>query len=110
MAADGWLCGRQADSDGDGVGDACVDGDADGIPDFADNCPNAANPDQADADLDGIGDVCDPKPNEVDPGDPIQGSSGCGMGRGEGAGAFGAGLLACVSWLASRRRKHLRGG
>jgi hypothetical protein len=35
------------DMDGDGVGDA------------TDNCPAAANPDQADTDGDGIGDVCD---------------------------------------------------
>jgi hypothetical protein len=36
-----------------------TDGDGDGVPDSSDNCPNAANPDQADADGDGIGNVCD---------------------------------------------------
>lgn len=35
------------------------DSDGDGVVDSADNCPAAANPDQADADLDGVGDVCD---------------------------------------------------
>lgn len=52
----------QADSDGDGVGDACVDedDDEDAVPAGEDNCPLVANPDQADADGDGIGDACDP--------------------------------------------------
>jgi hypothetical protein len=38
---------------------ATVDADADGVGDGVDNCPQAANPDQADTDQDGIGDVCD---------------------------------------------------
>ncbi len=37
-----------------------LDTDADGIPDTADNCPFAANADQANNDGDGLGDVCDP--------------------------------------------------
>ncbi|MCA9524891.1 MAG: thrombospondin type 3 repeat-containing protein, partial [Myxococcales bacterium] len=36
-----------------------VDTDGDGIDDGDDNCPEAANPDQADLDGDGIGDACD---------------------------------------------------
>lgn len=35
------------------------DMDGDGIPNFEDNCPCHANPDQRDLDGDGIGDVCD---------------------------------------------------
>jgi hypothetical protein len=36
------------------------DTDGDGVNDSVDNCPNAANPDQADLDDDGLGDACDP--------------------------------------------------
>ena len=35
------------------------DGDLDGHPDTADNCPAVANPDQADGDADGVGTACD---------------------------------------------------
>lgn len=52
----------QKDSNGDGDGDACSDGndkDNDGIVDLFDNCPLQTNPDQADTDTDGLGDVCD---------------------------------------------------
>jgi hypothetical protein len=35
------------------------DGDHDGVPDTADNCPAAGNQDQADTDGDGQGDACD---------------------------------------------------
>jgi hypothetical protein len=36
------------------------DRDRDGVPDFNDNCPSAANPDQMDIDRDGMGSACDP--------------------------------------------------
>lgn len=53
----------QADSDGDGIGDACeeVFGDIDGdtIADSNDNCPLYPNPGQDDGDGDGVGDGCD---------------------------------------------------
>jgi Thrombospondin type 3 repeat len=57
----------QADTDGDGIGNACaVDWDQDGRVDPRDNCAPrtetdlaAANPDQLDTDADGFGDHCD---------------------------------------------------
>jgi hypothetical protein len=54
----------QADSNNDGVGDACTvappaDTDHDGIVDASDNCPAASNANQSDIDGDGIGDYCD---------------------------------------------------
>jgi hypothetical protein len=45
-----------ADADGDGAGDGC------------DNCPVAANPDQADRDADGVGDACDICPSVANAG------------------------------------------
>ncbi len=81
--ADGFgdACDPCTDRDGDGLGDpptpgACGldpfpddpenDADGDGIGVLDDNCPLAANPDQADEDLDGIGDACDYCPLDMD--------------------------------------------
>jgi hypothetical protein len=59
---------HQADSDHDGVGNACEeDTDSDGTTDVADNCPQSANPDQTDSDRDGLGDVCDNCPTNQNP-------------------------------------------
>ncbi len=64
----------QADSDDDGIGDACdpdnqpvpEDADGDGIVNTEDNCPFSVNPDQKDSNNNGVGDACE----EVDTGDP----------------------------------------
>ena len=64
----------QADTDGDGIGDACNDADdtdGDEYANLLDNCPDDANPGQEDTDGDGIGDACDPINNvsiDVKPG------------------------------------------
>jgi hypothetical protein len=64
---------NQADSDGNGVGDACqADDDADGVPDWTDgridyestrvkrdNCRVVPNPDQLDTNGNGIGNACE---------------------------------------------------
>tara|TARA_B100001540_G_scaffold144112_2_gene127886 strand:- start:2679 stop:5564 length:2886 start_codon:yes stop_codon:yes gene_type:complete len=55
----------QADSDYDGIGDACDplnDSDQDGVPDDVDNCRLIPNPGQEDSDNDGIGDACENSP------------------------------------------------
>ncbi|PCJ32700.1 MAG: hypothetical protein COA99_16275, partial [Moraxellaceae bacterium] len=56
----------QADTDFDGLGDACQGGsgggndmDLDGIDDGEDNCPSVPNNDQIDSDNNGIGDACE---------------------------------------------------
>ena len=69
----------QADSDGDGIGDACetTDGDGDGVSDEQDNCPDLYNPAQEDSDSDGTGDVCDACP--ADQGKTTPGICGCGV-------------------------------
>jgi len=41
----------------------CPDSDGDGYTDCNDNCPGAANPDQADSDSDNTGDLCDTIPD-----------------------------------------------
>ncbi len=51
---------NQADTNEDGVGDACQDADGDGVLDFVDNCPGDANPNQLDSNNNGEGDACDP--------------------------------------------------
>lgn len=43
----------------DGETAGCADADGDSLCDEADNCPDAANPDQADYNADGVGDSCD---------------------------------------------------
>ena len=54
------VAGRQADTDSNGVGDACeTDLDADGVDNSEDNCVAIPNPEQADLDEDGAGDLCD---------------------------------------------------
>jgi hypothetical protein len=44
-----------------------LDSDNDGIPNFLDNCPWDASPDQQDTDDDGVGDACDKCPNDFNP-------------------------------------------
>ena len=67
----------QADTDSDGVGDACepvippTDTDGDGVADADDNCPNVPNADQADIDFNGVGDACDEQISADSDGDGI---------------------------------------
>jgi subtilisin family serine protease len=59
---------HQADTDADGIGDACdptpagPDSDGDGVADRTDNCPAVPNASQLDSDRDGAGDACDASP------------------------------------------------
>lgn len=67
----------QADSNGNGVGDACdsntqgpgqqqqappADADGDGVADASDNCPHTANANQVDSNHNGVGDACEAAP------------------------------------------------
>lgn len=57
------LGATSADTNTGAIARACVtgltpDADADGVPDYCDNCAGVANPDQADADANGLGDAC----------------------------------------------------
>mgnify|MGYP002628807491 CR=1 FL=1 len=51
---------RDAGPGGRDTGGPGTDGDGDGVADDVDNCPHAANADQADQDDDALGDACDP--------------------------------------------------
>lgn len=54
------------------------DADGDGQSDVVDNCPFAANRDQADADGDGVGDACDNCPNIANPDQSDRNGNGLG--------------------------------
>jgi hypothetical protein len=65
-AAEALVVGRALDTDGDSV------------PDYRDNCPNAANPMQADGDGDGVGDACDNCPKNYNPDQHDRDNNGVG--------------------------------
>ena len=67
------------------------DTDADGVLDDRDNCPNAANADQADADNDGVGDACDNCPAVANPGQADADGNGIGDACEGGGGGGGGG-------------------
>ncbi len=54
------------------------DGDGDGLPVFADNCNNVANPGQDDNDFDNVGNACDNCPNLYNPYQQDSDSDGTG--------------------------------
>lgn len=55
-----------------------ADGDGDGLPDAADDCPSRADPGQEDGDGDGIGDVCDVCSTHADPAQSDRDGDGIG--------------------------------
>jgi len=104
----------QADTDSDGVGDACEDGDeadadSDGVPDISDNCPNDYNPQQEDADEDGLGDACEADaapPSSSPPGAETGDGGMCSLNvaAGPNAAPFLMMALALIPILRRRRR------
>ncbi|GEM_PF-1855456 len=54
------------------------DGDADGLPDDADNCPDTFNPYQTDSDGDSVGDICDNCRDDYNPFQEDQDGDGVG--------------------------------
>jgi FG-GAP-like repeat/Thrombospondin type 3 repeat len=106
------VTGKQADADGDGIGDACailgtdsmgnpvmLDTDGDMIADFnptthsLDNCPLTYNPSQADFDNDKVGDACSTSPDLVVLGTTLGAGSTLGIIRtriNDGAGGLNA--------------------
>lgn len=93
---------EQHDRDGDSIGDACSDLDADAVPDTIDNCVDVAN-DQDDLDGDGLGDACDP---DVDNDGIVDnfgvGGGGCGCDSGDAP--LGGMFCLLVVFLFWRRR------
>jgi probable HAF family extracellular repeat protein len=95
----------EPDGDADGLGDACdncpdtpnadqADTDGDGVGNTCDNCPASSNPDQSDSDHDGTGDVCDATPvPEFDPVIEVTGPSGGNVLD------LNNGGLACGDWF-----------
>ena len=54
------------------------DGDDDGVPDSADNCPTVSNTNQANSDTDSFGDACDNCPTIANPGQEDTDGNGVG--------------------------------
>jgi hypothetical protein len=73
---------RQADADGNGIGDACeaaaLDSDGDGVPDVDDNCRSVKNANQTDTDGDRVGDACDNCPTVANSGQKDSDRDGIG--------------------------------